>query len=802
MSVRLTNKQSIPKVIKEMTLEEKVSLIIGDAPFRTRSIERFGIPSVLLLDGGTGMNFMQLHQQMFYKYDKEFNNIDDSLNVSGMEVFGLSGRFITARNKPEILSKEDQEIFKAALSELEAVKPEGKSPGCFPPGMMLGATWDPETAYECATALGKEADAFKVDVLLGTPNVNIHRDPLNGRLFEGYSEDPCLVAKLAPSFVKGIQEQGVTANVKHFAANNQEAERMEINEHIPVRALHEIYFPGFKACVQKGEVKTVMSAYNKINGESCAMNKWLLTEVLRNRWNFAGFVVSDWGAAYDQVIAAEAGNDLIMPGPRNLKPLIDAVKSGKIKESVIDNCVENFLKILIEMPVFKGRKYNDIDTDFSKNAAYKAAAEGIVLLKNKGNTLPLDKSSKICFYGQKSKKFIESGGGSAEVWTDLSSNVFASTIEKVGVEAVSFETINPDTDVVVITAGAKGQEGTDRKHMDLDASDREMLFNAVKQAKAAGKKTVVILNICGPVEMNDWIDDVDAVLCVFFPGMEGGHAAADIIFGDLNPSGKLPLTFPKQYRDCPTYGNFPGELGEVWYGEGIYVGYRYYDFKGIEPLYPFGYGLSYTDFEFKSMRLESENVNLDKGEKVNINITVKNIGRMAGKEVIQLYVSDEESTLKKPPKELKSFKKMYLEPGEEKEVLIQLDKDDLASFDIRLDRWTVEPGYYTILAGNSSRNIYLSKRVRVQCENPYAYGPDSTIEKVFNDKRAVDIIKRHLKGPADPMDIIANDLIFNPDTKLKDVWMQRFGIFFLGKNEDKQNLIIEKIYNEIKLIDI
>ncbi len=802
MSVRLTDKQSIPKVIKEMTLEEKASLITGAAPFQSCGIERLGIPSALFLDGGTGINFMQLNQQMFYKYNKKFYNTDDSSNTTGMEVFSHAGRFMNALKNPDILSQEDRQIFDAARAEMETIKPEGKSPGCFPTGMMLGATWDPETVYECATALGKEASAYKVDVLLGSPNVNIHRDPLNGRLFEGYSEDPCLVAKLAPSFVKGVQEQGVIANVKHFAANNQETDRNEINEHIPVRALHEIYFPGFKACVQKGGVKTVMSAYNKINGESCAMNKWLLTEVLRDQWNFNGFVVSDWGGAYDQVQAAEAGNDVVMPGPRNIQPIIDAVNSGKLSEKVIDKCIENFLQVLIDMPAFKGGRYNDIDKEFSVKASYKAAAEGIVLLKNNDSLLPLDKSSKLVFFGQRSKKFIECGGGSAEIWTDLSSNIYDTSIDKIGETSVSFQAIKNDTDVVVITAGAKGQEGTDRKQMDLDPADREMLINALKQAKATRKKTVVILNICGPVDMTDWIHEADAVLCVFIPGMEGGHAAADILFGDINPSGKLPLTFPKHYRDCPTYGNFPGELGEVWYGEGIYVGYRYYDFKGVEPLYPFGYGLSYTDFEFKDIRLDTQNVNLDKGEKVLVKVKVKNTGKMAGKEVVQLYLADEESTLKKPLKELKSFTKIHLEPGEEKEVCLELVNDDFASFDIRMNKWTVEPGYYKILVGNSSKNILQTIRVRITGENPYAYGPDSTIVKVFSDKRAVDVIRRYFKGKVDPVDIVSNDLIFNPDTKLKNIWKERFGLFFTDITEEEMNKIIEKIYIELKEIDI
>jgi len=791
---KLTNRQSITNIIKEMTLEEKAGLITGRSPFRTNDIERLGIPSVLFLDGGTGINFMQLYQEFIYRAYCKIHGDEEC-------VYAVD-RIMPHIASPGELSEEDQQILAMASAELNSMKPNGKEPGCFPPGMLLGATWDPETVYSCAEALGREAGAYKVDVLLGTPNVNLHRDPLNGRLFEGYSEDPCLVAKLAPEFVKGVQDQGVIANVKHFAANNQETERMGINEHIPVRALHELYFPGFRACVQEGGVKTVMSAYNKINGKACTENKWLLTEILRNQWEFKGFVMSDWGAVHDQVEAVKSGNDLAMPGPRSAQPLIDAVKSGRLSESVLDKCIENFLEILIDMPVMKGRKYNDIDVEFSKKAAYRAVAEGAVLLKNKCEVLPLSKDSRVCFFGEKSKKFIESGGGSAEVWTDLSTNLYDCTVEKIGSSLVTFEEMSVDTDVVVITVGARGQEGSDRPDMDIDEQDRLLLTNAIGKAKDLGKKVVVVLNVSGPVDMMDWIDDADAVLCVFFPGMEGGHAVADILFGDLNPSGKLPLTFPKHYRDCPTYGNFPGENGEVWYGEGIYVGYRYYDFKGIEPLFPFGYGLSYTRFELSDLHFESPILDLDKGEKLIVKIKIKNTGKVAGKEVVQLYTAAVESTLKKPPKELKAFKKIGLEPGEEKEVVFELDKDDLASFDTGLNQWTVEPGYYKILIGNSSRNIILEGCFKAVGENPYGYGPNAKIGKLFNDSRAMDIIRNNLAVYGiEPMDIVGGDMYFFPSTKFGDIWENKFVPLLKAKTSDDINNVYEQICKELKKID-
>ncbi|MDP4093882.1 MAG: glycoside hydrolase family 3 C-terminal domain-containing protein [Bacillota bacterium] len=803
MSTVLKDKASIPEVIKEMTLEEKALLLTGASPLSTYGIKRLGIPSALFIDGGTGINFMQLHFELLHRYEKEMENGQDIYPMNtGLEPFNALIRFFPYLSDPDKLPDKDRRILDKTEKEIEKRKPNGKSPGCFPPGILMGATWDPETVYLCGSALGKEANAYQIDVLLGTPNVNIHRDPLNGRLFEGYSEDPCLVSKLAPSFVKGVQEEGVIANAKHFAANNQETERVGVNEHIPVRALHEIYFPGFKACVKEGRVKTIMSAYNKINGKACSANKWLLTEVLRGKWGFEGFVMSDWGAVSDQVEAYRAGNDLVMPGPRNVKNIIEAVNTGILNENVLDNCIADFLGIMLEMPVMKGRRYIDIDSEYSKKAAYRAAAEGCVLLKNDNGLLPLNKNMRISFFGERSRKFVESGSGSAEVWTDLSSNIFDSTIEKIGEKAVAFGAIENNTDAVVITVGAAGQEGSDRSGMDIDQDDRVMLENILNEAKDEGKMTIVILNVSGPVHMTDWLDKADAVLCVFIPGMEGGHAAADILFGDLNPSGKLPLTFPKFYRDCPTYGNFPGESGEVWYGEGIFVGYRYYDFKEIEPLFPFGFGLSYTTFEMSDISISSTTMNMDNDDKLQVKVKVKNTGKVAGKEVVQLYITHEKSTLLKPPKELKTFKKIYLKPGEEKDVLLELNKEDIAGYDPAMDQWVCEPGYYKVLVGNSSRNILLSIRFKATGENPYGFGPNIGVGKIFSDNRAIEVLKKYLEDIPEPSEAAMNEIRFLPQTRFADVWDDSFVPLLINKTIDERNIILANIYKEFKNIDM
>ena len=503
MAAKLTNKASIPAVIREMTLEEKVTVLIGETMFKAPALEKYGIPAVYYLDGGTGANYMQMFMDIHTRMNKD--TIDDAETLlftkreTGDDSIGSMAMYIDMSRDPKRAAQatpEQKEKLNRYLEMLKEYIPEGKLPGCFPPGILLGATWEPENIYNCGLALGKEADYYKIDVLLGTPNVNIHRDPLNGRLFEGYSEDPCLVSKLAPHFVKGIQDTGVIANVKHYAANNQETDRRSVNEMIPERALYEIYFPGFKACVQEGGCKTVMSAYNAINGKFCAMNHWLLTDVLRGEWGFDGFVVSDWTAAYDQVEAYKAGNDMDMPGPRKIDKVVEAVRNGELDEAVIDQALERVLNIVLEMPVMKGHRYTTLDREGSRKAAYDSAKEGIVLLKNEG-ILPLSKNGKVSFFGERSRKFIESGGGSANVITDQSTNLYDCSAAIVGEGNVAFGQIQPDAEAVVITVGVTGQEGFDRSEMEIDFTDRAMIKDAIAQAKAAGKKIVVVLNVCG-----------------------------------------------------------------------------------------------------------------------------------------------------------------------------------------------------------------------------------------------------------------------------------------------------------------
>lgn len=775
MSTKLTNKSSIEMILKEMTVEEKALLLTGKTTFSSRDMERFDIPSIMYLDCASGINLMQYFMEVINKLkdntltvreEKNDGNMGSLLAMMGdaAVVYELTDNFFN----PEKLSEEAKKIYDYLY---ENIIPNKKLPSAFPDGMALGASWNPELVKKVGEAVGIEAAAYRVDILLGSPNVNIHRDPLNGRLFEGFSDDPCLVSKLAPELVKGVQEQGIGADVKHYAANNQETLRQGINELISERALREIYFPGFKACAQDGKAMTIMSAYNKINGVECAHNKWLLTDVLKNEWGFDGFVVSDWGAVYVQAEAFAAGNDVDMPGPRDIRPIIQAIENGTLQESALDDSIRRFLSAIVDLKEMRLTRKKDFDRDFSKTAAYEMAAESMVLLKNEGKLLPLKKSSKVSFYGEKSKKFLPSGEGSALVITDQTTSLYDETAGYVGAGNVDFEEIKSDTDVVVITASLTSSEGVDHFDMELAASEKKMVMDAVNKAKKADKKVVLILNSGGPVETQDFIDDVDAMIWVFYPGMEGGRAAADILFGGINPSGKLPLTYPKRYKDCPTYGNFPGEGSEVWYGEGIYVGYRYYDKKDVEPLFPFGHGLSYTDFEISNLKLESDTWNKDKKDCMNVSLTVKNTGSIKGKEVIQLYLAQENSSLPKPLKELKAFRKVELAPGEEEEISFKLMLADLESYNEDFKQWDCEPGIYHVLSGNSSRNITCDESFRLVGHSIYDFGPKTQMIKILGEQKATAVIEKHLDGVVDTKEFFGS-FGFMPYLSFELAWNQ------------------------------
>lgn len=774
LRTKLTDEPSIPALLREMTTTEKIDLLTGGSAFSSPAMPKYGIPSVLYLDGATGVNLLQyvcefagsVSAALSGGQAQEATQAVDSAssNESGGSVIGLM-RLITSKAPlPEQLPAALKKMILLFREKLEAVRPGGEEPNCFPPGMLLGATWEPEVVFEVARAVAREASAYGVDILLGTPNTNIHRDPKNGQLFESFSEDPWLSGRMAPAFSRGVQAEGLVADVKHFAANNQETLRQGIDEQISERALREIYLPGFEAAVKEGGVQTVMSAYNSINGVPCAQNKWLLTEVLKKEWGFSGQVVSDWGAVYDQVAALNAGNDMDMPGPRGKQRLYDAAESGELDLVRLDDAVARTLRTILQTPAFTGKRCSFIDDATSQAAAYRAAAEGITLLKNDG-LLPLKKGAKLSLLGKHSDRLMESGSGSAQVDTSKGT-ALARELGRY-TDDVSRGEIDERTEAVVITVGASGQEGRDRPDMRLDAEDEALLSRALNEAKHAGKKTVVLLNVAGPVELLPYFDQIDALLCLYFPGGQGARAAADILFGAISPSGKLPLTWPKTYRQAPGTINFPGEYGKVNYGEGIFVGYRYYDYKGLEPMFPFGFGLSYSSFAFSDPELSEASYSNNASEPLRVSVTVANTSFAEAKEVVQLYVHAEKSTLLKPDRELKAFQKVSLKPGEKKTVTLELFPRSFASYDTDLGEWTAEPGRYDILIGDSSRHLPVKISAHLTGRDPYGLSTRSSIADALRAKPVLTAL-REVLGEGFDFARLKNSANYFGSTRLRD----------------------------------
>ncbi|MBR5513594.1 MAG: glycoside hydrolase family 3 C-terminal domain-containing protein [Ruminococcus sp.] len=704
----------------KFTTDEQISLVNGANFFGTTAIPEKNISPLQLLDGGTGINFEQL--------------FGDFLSKSGIDGIGGDSLRDVLKNfySPEKLESEDaKKLYSWIYDKLKEIIPDMTAPSCFPSGIFLGSTWNPDGVYEVGQALGDEARAFGINILLGTPNVNIHRDIRNGRLFEGYSEDPFLAASLAPELVKGVQSKDVAANVKHFAANHQETNRMNINEFIPERALQEIYYPGFRACVEAG-VETVMSAYNQINGIPCTENENLLTHILREEWGFKGVVMSDWGAVYNPERAVNAGNDLAMPGPIPPDKLREAFDNGTLSPQALETSAERVAALARK---FSKPPTGIINAEKSDKIAYETAAEGIILLTNQNKALPLDKKSNIALFGEHSQYLLTCGEGSAGILTDR--NIPLTEALESRFNSVSHNEFTEKTGVMVYVYSLHGQEGRDRYTISIPEKEREIIDNLLDSTDERGIKKVLILNVSGPVSLDGYENRFDGILCTFLPGMQGTNAIADCLCGNINPSGKLPLTWPKRIEDTPTYLNFPGDGMQVNYGEGIFVGYRWYDARKITPLFPFGHGLSYTDFEISAISADSHAFT----DKVNISVTVKNTGHFSGKTVVQIYVSDVESTLTKPVRELKNYKKIHLEPDEEKTISFTLDRHSFESYDPDLSQWTFEEGYYKISAGLSSRDIQAECCVYADVESPYSYGGNTSVRIIMENPQLSAILK-------------------------------------------------------------
>ena len=618
----------------------------------------------------------------------------------------------------------------------------------LPAGIAMASSWDVDLVARGARVVAQEVKAHGRDMILG-PTVNINRVPLWGRNFEAYGEDPYLAARLAVAYIKAVQAEGVIPSVKHFAANNEEYERHRIDESIAERALHEIYFPAFKAAVQEAGVWAVMSAYNKVNGLWCAENPYLLTDTLRKRWGFRGFVISDWGGTYSTGGSINAGLNLEMPGGEAMrvwaeKPetkrdgngagwltedrVLAAVAAGQVMQSAVDDAVRRLLRVMFTAGLFDKAHLpgGDVDTAEQRQAARVAANESMVLLKNTG-LLPLSagKTPKIVVIGPNAAVARTGGGGSSLVRPKYSvtplegireaAGPLADIVYTLGAVMQGEEAAKPapelreeaialarHSDVAIVVVGYAPKlegEGFDRQSMDLPAGQDEL----IEAIAAANKNTVVVVAAGVPVTMTRWIGRVSAVVYAWYAGQEAGHAIGDVLLGLVNPSGKLPVTFPKTLRDPPAYAHYPGENLHVEYAEGIYVGYRGFDKHNVEPLFPFGYGLSYTTFAYSGLEISPGKIAA--GNIVSVSVKVRNTGARAGAEVVQLYVQPPASRVDRPLKELKGFGRVMLQPDETQTVAFTLDRSAMSYYDSARHDWVAQPGLFTVLVGASSRDI-------------------------------------------------------------------------------------------------
>ena len=705
---------NIDEILQAMTVEEKVSLLVGGpgslvpgAAGYTREIARLGIPMTVLADGPAGLRIRPTRE-----------GTDQTFYCTG-----------------------------------------------FPTSTLMASSWDIALMEYVTQAMGNEVLEYGADVLLA-PGMNLHRNPLCGRNFEYYSEDPLLSGKMAAAYVRGIQSNGVGTSIKHFAANNQEINRTENDARIGNRALRELYLKNFEIAVKEGHPWTVMSSYNKLNGDYTQQCQGLLTTILRDEWGFDGIVMTDWGCKENTVKSAKAGNDLMEWGNQiEIDRILAAVNSGEISQEELDRNVRNMLNYIVKTPHFRHYSYSN-HPDLAAHAAVarKAAEESIVLLKNNDNTLPLEGNERVALYGLTSVDFVGIGTGSGEVNTMHIANMQEAmteagftldenlaeyyrqyvaqqqTIDKMEQSnrwsyrnireeiTVSTKAINlqaKDNDVAVVVIGRNAGEGADRTTKDdfeLNAIERELLQNVSTAYHALGKSVVVVLNIGGVIETASWKHLVDAIVLPWSPGQEGAYAVADILTGKVNPSGKLPMTFPINYMDVPSSQNFPylwemtsGRRGTrrnvdfTDYEEGIWVGYRYFQTNDVEVSYPFGYGLSYTSFTYAKPTVKAN------ADGITATITVTNTGQVAGREVVELYVAAPSGGLEKPARELKAFAKTkLLAPGESETLTMQVSAYEMASFNEATASWETAAGNYQVLFGASVADIRATTSFRMK----------------------------------------------------------------------------------------
>jgi beta-glucosidase len=664
-------------LVAQMSLEEKAALCSGFDTMSTKPNERLGIPAICLTDGPHGVR----------------------RPPPGARPGGDFGKNLPAT--------------------------------CFPTASALAATWNVDLIGEVGVALGQECQALDVQILLG-PGVNMKRSPLGGRNFEYYSEDPVLAGRLAAAWIRGVQSQGVGTSLKHFAANNQESERMLSDSIVDERTLHEIYLPAFETAVKEGQPWTVMCSYNKLNGTYASQNALLLTDILRKDWGHRGIVVSDWGAVDDRAAGMRAGLDLEMPGSNGIndRRIVAAVIAGELDVAVLNARVRDILELTLRAHA-AAKPGSTFEKDTHHALARRVAGEGIVLLKNE-HVLPIEpsKSGKIAIIGRFAQVARYQGTGSSQVVRTRLDLPYAELAALVGAEKLTYAegyTIESGTNEALLAEARRAakqadravvfvglpdsseSEGLDRKSIDLPAGHNEL----VAAVAAAQPNTIVVLMNGSPVAM-PWLGKVKAIVEAYLGGQATGGAIADVLTGRVNPSGKLAETFPRRIEDTPTFPNFPGAHEQALYGEGMFIGYRSYDARKIEPLFPFGFGLSYTTFAYTAIRADADEVKVSDGGKIHV--TVKNVGPRAGAEVVQIYVRQLNSPVLRPDKELKKFAKVMLAPGEEKTVTFTLNSRDFARYDVRFHDWVVDSGAFEILAGGSSRDLPLKLALKVDGE--------------------------------------------------------------------------------------
>ena len=694
----------ITALISQMTLEEKAGLCSGLDFWHTKPVERLGVPPVMVSDG------------------------------------------------PHGLRKQDQQADHLGMNEsIQAV--------CMPAACATASSFDRQLIGEMGRAIGRSCQHEQLSVVLG-PAVNIKRSPLCGRNFEYFSEDPYLAGEMSASFIAGVQSQNVGTSIKHFAANNQEHRRMSSSSNIDERTLREIYLPAFETSVKEAQPWTVMCSYNRLNGTYASENPWLLTQVLRDEWGFEGYVMSDWGAVSNRVAGLAAGLDLEMPasGGINDAKIVEAVRSGELDEAILDRAVERILTVN-----YRYLENAKPETPWDKEADHllsaRIAGECMVLLKNEDGILPLSREDEVAFLGEFAEKPRFQGGGSSHIncFKKTSALEAAQSLKVTyarGYDAAADETTDAliaeaveaarKAKVAVVFAGLPDSyesEGYDRPHMRLPECQNR-LIEAVAQANA---NTVVVLHNGSPVEM-PWLPKVKAVLEAYLGGQAVGIATVRVLYGDVNPSGHLAETFPVKLSDNPSYLFYGGEGDEADYREGVFVGYRYYDRKEQDVLFPFGHGLSYTTFAYSSLRLSAQRITDQ--ETLTATVTVTNTGSRAGKTVVQLYVGDPVSSVFRPVRELKGFEKVELQPGESKEVTFTLGKRAFAYWNTQLHDWYVESGDFTIEIGQSSRRIEVSAVVQVEttAQLPRHYTMDSIVMDLLADPKAAALIQPMMRS--------------------------------------------------------